>query len=81
MSPLALAALHFAIGFGGTVVIDAVVRRLHRIESYSLSIAPLIMALVSAQAAHYLSPWLTPLLLAAYAVLAHREQRPPPPES
>ena len=78
MSPFALTALHFVIGLGGTIGIDAIVRRLHRIESHSLSIAPLIMALVSAQAARYLSPWLTPLLLAAYAVVAYREQRPPP---
>ncbi|HWT15725.1 MAG TPA: hypothetical protein VN581_08085 [Patescibacteria group bacterium] len=78
MTPFALAAVHFGIGLIGTVVIDALVRRMHRIGSHSLSIAPLIMAVASAQAARYLSPWLTPLLLAAYALIAYREQRPPP---
>lgn len=78
MTPFALAATHFGIGLVGTLVIDAIVRRLHRIESFSLSIAPLIMAIAATQAATYLSPWLTPLLLAAYAVVAYREQRPPP---
>lgn len=78
MSPFAHAAMHFAIGFCATLGIDHLVRRLHGIGSHSLSIAPLIMALVSAQAAHYLSPWLTPLLLAGYAAIAYREQRPPP---
>ena len=78
MTPFSIAALHFGIGLIGTLLIDAVIRRLHRIESFSLSIAPLIMALASAQAARYLSPWLTPLLLAVYAVVAYREQRPPP---
>lgn len=78
MTPFALAALHFGIGLIGTVAIDAIVRRLHRIASHSLSIAPLIIAIVATQAATYLSPWLTPLLLATYAVIAYREQRPPP---
>jgi hypothetical protein len=78
MTPFALAATHFGIGLVGTLAIDAIVRRLHRVESFSLSIAPLIMAIVATQAATYLSPWLTPLLLIAYAVIAYREQRPPP---
>ncbi len=78
MTPFALAATHFGLGLVGTLAIDGIVRRLHRIESFSLSIAPLIMGLAAAQAAHYLSPWLTPPLLAAYAFIAYREQRPPP---
>lgn len=78
MSPLAIATVHFLIGLVGTVLIDAAIRRLHGITSHSLSIAPLIIALIAAQAALYLSPWLTPALLLGYAAISHREQRPPP---
>lgn len=78
MSAFALGALHFLIGLLGTFVADAAIRRVHRIDAFSLSIAPLVLGLVCAQLAIYLSPWLTPLLLTAYAAITYREQRPPP---
>ena len=78
MSAFALGALHFLIGLLGTIVADAAIRRAHRIDAHSFSIAPLVLGLLCAQFAIYLSPWLTPLLLTAYAVIAYREQRPPP---
>lgn len=75
MSLLAHPLIHFALAALVSCGIFVWLARLDGETGFSFPTAPLLMGLLSAVFCHFMSPWVTPLLVLTYAAVGLRDVR------
>lgn len=72
---MASAVLHFLIGATGSLAIFLLFTRLSGEQRFSFPSAVLIIGILCAVMAHFLTPWATPALLFLYVLASVHELR------
>jgi hypothetical protein len=67
--------LHFLAGTAGALALVLLFARLAGERSFSLPAGCLVIGIVCATLAHFLSPWATPVVLVLYAIANLHELR------